>query len=197
MLFFFVQLWSHYLQWESDALLFIQDHLRAPALDLLFRPISALGNAGLVWIALGLALICFRKTRKTGIFLLLSLLAGLLFNNLLLKNLVARARPYEVIPGLSILCAPPGDRSFPSGHTCAAFASAGAFLWSRGWHWETAVVWSAAILMGFSRLYLGVHYPSDVLVGALCGLLCSYLVWRLGRRPYDVAAARLAHRRSG
>ena len=136
MLFFFVQLWSHYLQWESDALLFIQDHLRAPALDLLFRPISALGNAGLVWIALGLALICFRKTRKTGIFLLLSLLAGLLFNNLLLKNLVARARPYEVIPGLSILCAPPGDRSFPSGHTCAAFASAGAFLWSRGWHWD-------------------------------------------------------------
>jgi len=142
--------------------------------------LSFLGNAGWIWIALGAILLIFRRTRWAGLCVLLSLLLGFLVNNLLLKNVVARVRPYNAVPALVALIPPPTDWSFPSGHACASFASATAMALTFGKKGAWAFVLAA--LIALSRIYVGVHYPSDVLVGALIGALAAVCVcWALNR----------------
>ena len=98
---------------------------------------------------------------------------------MVLKHLVARPRPWLTVEGLNFLVVENDPNSFPSGHTCAAFAAAGVWFRTlpRKWMQWTAVVLAA--LMGFSRLYVGVHFPSDVVAGCLVGLLCAWLAWLL------------------
>lgn len=179
-------------QLDSTILLAIQQ-LRASWLSPIMLFASLIGNAGLVWIALGLVLSIIPKTRKIGILALSSLLVCFLCNNILLKNLVARPRPYTQLPELTLLVPFPLDFSFPSGHTCSSFAVAGS-LWQSGKHWNGLRIPALilAILIALSRLYVGAHYPSDVLVGALIGLVGSALVTKYGARLYDWAAERLS-----
>ena len=108
--------------------------------------------------------------------------AGLLCTNVALKHLVGRARPWLSVEGLVPLVEEHDPNSFPSGHTCAAFAAASAWCRTlpRRWMKVTAVVLAA--LMGFSRLYVGVHFPSDVLAGMAVGLLCGWLACLLWRQ---------------
>ena len=166
---------------DEQALLFIQEHLRFALLDPIMVLISTLGNAGLIWIVLGVVLTIIPKTRKMGLCALVSLLVCFLINNGLLKNLVARPRPYTQLDDLVMLMPCPSDHSFPSGHTCAAFATAGSLLWSgKNKLWGLRISGMVlAILTGWSRLYVGVHFPTDVLVGALVGLLGSFIVTKL------------------
>lgn len=163
---------------DQQALLFIQEHLRFALLDPVMVLVSTLGNAGMIWILLGVLLTALPKTRKMGVFALASLLVCFLINNGLLKNLVARPRPYTQLSELVMLMPCPSDHSFPSGHTCAAFATAGSLLWSgKNKLWGLRVpALILAVLTGWSRLYVGVHFPTDVLAGALIGLLGSYVV---------------------
>lgn len=141
-----------------------------------FEFISFFGKGGIMLILLALALICVKKTRRFGTAMLLGLAVGALFTNVFLKVAIARPRPYadesSIFHQLWLLVGQnvESDKSFPSGHTTAAFASMTAvFLVG-----DKRISWTAfifAFLMGLSRIYLCVHYPSDVLGGIIVGVL--------------------------
>ena len=168
---------------DSAVLLFIQEHLRIAALNQPAVLISTLGNAGIFWILLGLVLTAIPKTRKAGALSLASLLFCFLITNVFLKNAVARPRPYTQIKELVMLMPCPSDFSFPSGHACSSFATAGALTWSLRDKLRRIgyAALALALLISLSRLYVGVHYPSDVLCGVLIGLLGSLLICTLGK----------------
>ena len=153
------------LQIDQSILLFIQEHIRQEWMD---GFITRLGDAGIIWIALAIILLIPKKTRRAGIAALIALAVGALITNAALKNIVERIRPYETIPGLVRLIEAQPDFSFPSGHSCASFAAAFALfktLPGKRKIWKILCIILAA-LIAFSRLYVGVHYPSDVLAGS-------------------------------
>lgn len=148
--------------------------IHTPLLDKILAFITSLGNAGIIWIVLAVVLLILPKTRKTGIIVAAALLADLVLCNLILKNLVARVRPYDVNTAIAILIKKPLDFSFPSGHTAASFAAMTAlFLAKMKKAWIAALV--LAVLIAFSRLYFYVHYPTDVLGGAVVGILSGII----------------------
>ena len=143
----------------------IQENLRCGALDALLPKLTLLGEAGAIWIAVAMGLLLTKKYRKYGVCLSLALVAGLLICNVGLKNIVARPRPCW-LESIDLLVKNPRDYSFPSGHTWSAVAGA----------------WVATAALAFSRLYLFVHFPSDVLAGALMGALLGLLATALQKR---------------
>ncbi len=168
-------------QWDSQLLLLIQEYFQNDFLDTFFVALTSAGDKGYLWIGLGVLLICFKKTRATGVLLLISLLLTHIINTVWLKEIVDRPRPYEVLPQIRNLVGIQGESSFPSGHAATAFGSAFVpALRHPGWfRWTVLPV---ALLMAFSRLYVGVHYPLDVLVGSLIGILIASLVVYFGQR---------------
>ncbi len=160
-------------QIESTVLLGIQNNIRTPLLTSFFSFITHLGDAGVIWIALCLVLLVFRSTRYEGVRASLSLLVTFLINNLLLKNIFDRTRPFYMIDSLSVLIEYPSDASFPSGHSAAAFAVASALIFAGAPKRISIPAAVLAVLVAFSRLYFGVHYPSDVICGAATGTLCA------------------------
>ena len=158
----------------------IQTHLTTPALDALMKLVTALGEGGAVWLLAAAVLLWKPKTRRQGVVVAVSLLLCLLVGNFTLKPLVARPRPFHIRPDFPLLIAPPGEFSFPSGHTMSSFAGAySLFLLNKKWG-IPALVLAAAI--GFSRLYLYVHFPTDVLAGALLGLLAAWVCVTAARK---------------
>ena len=173
-------------QLDMNILLWIQEHLRVDALTPFWRAVTFLGNGGWFWIVLCVLLICFGKTRKTGVTAALSLLSGFLITNLLIKNAVARPRPFDTYTQIIPLITRPKDYSFPSGHTCASFAVALVCLRMLPGKWGILAVVLAGMI-AFSRLYLGVHYPGDLLVGTLIGFIAataSYYLYRYFAKSY-------------
>lgn len=166
---------------EGNILLFIQNNIRNPILDPVFNAITHLGDGGIFWIILTVFLLCFRKTRRAGVYSAYALLGSLLVNNLILKNLVNRTRPYEVIDGLVCLVSPAKDASFPSGHTGASFASAVAVYRRLPKRYGVLLLILAA-LIAFSRLYVGIHYPTDVLGGLVTGVALGMLTTLVGEK---------------
>ena len=154
--------------------------MRCAFLDAVMPFISKLGDGGAIWIALTLVLMLFRKTRRTGYMLALSLVLGLLIGNLTLKPLIARVRPYDANPDFVLLIDRLSDYSFPSGHTLASFEAATVLLLQYRAKAVPALV--LALLIAFSRLYLYVHYPSDVLAGALLGVAFACIARAAVRR---------------
>lgn len=154
---------------DISILLAIQEHIRIPWLTPIVVFITSLGNAGIFWVAVSFLLLIPKRTRRIGCISFLALFGSLLINNLLLKNLVERIRPYDACSTLIPLVAKPLDYSFPSGHTGSSFASAYVLFC----HLPKKAGILALILaacIGLSRLYVGVHYPSDVFVGMLTGI---------------------------
>lgn len=166
--------------YELNLLYNLQSIVRGELLDRLMPRITSLANAGIFWIVLALVLLIFKKTRKIGITMALSLLLGFIVGNLIVKPLVARVRPYDFDSSIALLISPEHDYSFPSGHTLASFEGAvSIFLY----HKKSGVAAIAlAFLIAFSRLYLMVHYPSDVIVGAVLGSLFAYTAYRITLR---------------
>lgn len=162
---------------DGAILLWIQEFLRGTVLDSVAALYTHLGDAGMLWIAASLLMLCFQKTRRAGLLGLLAVAVGALFTNIILKPLVSRPRPWLTVEGLRYLVEEHDPNSFPSGHTCAAFAAAGAWFFALPKRWMGVTGLVLAALMGLSRLYVGVHFPSDVLAGALVGLLSAWLVW--------------------
>ena len=171
---------------DETILLWIQETVRQGWLNPLVEFYTTLGNGGLLWIVLSLALLCWRPTRRGGAAALLALLLGALCTNVVLKNLGQRPRPYTVVEGLVPLRTAGDPSSFPSGHSCAAFAAGLAWAGTCSARWARIAAVVSAVCMGLSRLYVGVHYPTDVLTGAVigtcCGILASWVVRRVSER---------------
>lgn len=148
--------------------------IHTPAGDRIMCVITRLGDAGIIWIVLTVVLILIPKTRKSGILLAGALCVDVLLCNVLLKHLVGRIRPCDVNQAVELLIARPHDFSFPSGHTAASFASVTAlYLAGEKKLWIPALV--LAVLIAFSRMYLYVHYPTDILGGILCGVASGFI----------------------
>ena len=160
---------------DEAALRWIALNLRAEWLNPVAVFYTSLGNGGWIFIAASVVLLFFYKTRKAGVSSLTAMLLGLVVTNLTVKPLVARLRPWVIMEDFTVLITSSDPNSFPSGHTCAAFAFAAALIAVLPQKWAKAAALIAAALMGFSRLYVGVHFPSDVLVGALIGVICGFV----------------------
>jgi len=170
---------------DGNILLWIQEFVRVGFLDPVVALYTQLGNAGLLWIGLCLGMLLFKKTRKAGVLGLLSLALGALCTNVVLKHLVSRPRPWLTVEGLTCLVVEKDPNSFPSGHTCAAFAAAGIWLHTLPEKWMRVTALVLAAVMGLSRLYVGVHFPSDVLAGAAIGFACGQIVWLVWRKARE------------
>ena len=156
-------------QLDASILFWIQEHIRCGFLDRAMPLITTLGDGGLLWIALAIVFLLFRKTRLWGLAMGLALIIGLVIGNACLKPLIGRIRPFDWYDGITLLIQAPGDFSFPSGHTLSAFAAASALF---GFDKRVGMgAITLAALIGFSRLYLFVHYPTDVLAGCALGVL--------------------------
>ncbi len=151
--------------------------------DFFFPNITHLGDEGLFFIALGIVFLLFRRTRKCGAAMLIALLFGLLLTNMTIKPLVDRPRPYvDELSMFREFWAAIGhgteseSGSFPSGHATSAFAAMFAFFWAlpKKYSW-TGLLFAAVI--GFSRIYIHVHYCSDILAGAVVGFVCGTLAF--------------------
>lgn len=169
------------LEVDGGILLWLQNNLRQEWLDPVVKGFTHLGDSGLLWIALCLALLLFPQTRRAGAAVAVGLIMSLLCTNLVLKPLIQRTRPWLVVEGLTALVVEHDMNSFPSGHTSAALAAAMACWGTLQKRWARGLVLALAIMMGLSRLYVGVHYPSDVLAGALVGLFCGFVGCRILR----------------
>ena len=199
--------------WEADLLLYIQNNIRSDLLNPFMTLLTHTGDYGALMIALAVVLVLIPRTRRIGVIAGISLAIEALLTNLLIKNIVARTRPYDEIDGLVNLIERQKDFSFPSGHTGSAFAVMGAILFiailglpiaakngdlSRS-KMSTAykivavlaIIYAAAL--AFSRLYVGVHYPTDVLGGIILGLATSiiaYFVYRFVIRKLALRKAK-------
>ena len=162
---------------EIEILNMIQK-IRTPLLDTFTSNITKLGNAGIVWILLTIVLLLIPKTRKSGLILAVALIVDLILCNGILKPLIARLRPFDVNNAIQLIVPRPHDYSFPSGHTAASFTAVMAlYLAGEKKLWKIALV--LAVLIAFSRLYLYVHYPTDVLGGIIIGAIAGYIGYKL------------------
>lgn len=164
---------------DESILWWIAQDLRVDWLNPLVEVYTSLGNVGLGFIVVALLLLVIRKTRWSGATALTAMVLGVVVTNLTIKPLVTRDRPWVVMDGFVSLVTSSDPHSFPSGHTTAAFAFGVALCLTLPQKWAKAAVITAAALMGMSRLYVGVHFPTDVVAGMIIGTVCGVLASRL------------------
>lgn len=169
-------------------LAWIQAHLRADWLDEAVSFYSGLGNGGRLWLAIAFVCLFLPRYRRVGWTMICALALGFVVGNLFLKPLVARPRPCWLDPSVALLIPTPLDFSFPSGHTLSSVVAA-TTMWCSGHRWLGRVGVTLATLMALSRLYLYVHFPSDILagmiIGVLIGALVSYFCYKPGYNIKD------------
>ncbi|MBQ9844844.1 MAG: phosphatase PAP2 family protein [Oscillospiraceae bacterium] len=169
------------MNWEFSFLYLLQE-LHTPVLDKIMLFFTKLGNIGMPWLAIAVLMLCFKKTRRCGIAILGSLLVKELVGNLLLKNLIARQRPCWIDTTVPLLISSPSSFSFPSGHTFDGFAASVSILL----YYKKAGIAAllAAAVIAFSRMYLFVHFPTDVLASVVLGILAAVLVHKIVEAYY-------------
>lgn len=166
-------------QWDVSVLWAVQC-IKCAFLDTLMTVLSYMGEKGAVWVILGLGLLIPKKTRPTGAMVLCAMLMGLLLGEIGLKNIVCRPRPFVTFPELPMNIPAPSGFSFPSGHTSSSFAAASVIAIR---HKKFAIpALLLAALIAFSRLYNCVHYPTDVICGALFGLALAAVTCAVFKR---------------
>lgn len=168
---------------DERILFFIQENMRNPVLDRVMVFITSLGNAGFLWIGIAFLFILQKRYQKCGISLLCSITLSMFLGDNLLKPLIGRIRPCNQFPEVELLIPAFTTPSFPSGHTMVAFASATIIIY---YHRKFGVLfYIVAALISFSRLYLFVHYPSDVLGGIILGITTSIIILHGLKRVYQ------------
>ena len=170
----------------------IQAHLQSELMDTIMPIITMFGDAGIFWIACALLLMVFPKTRRIGLGMGFALIMGLLICNVTLKPLVARIRPYDyqiqvlgktwqdLLLGGKLLVETPHDFSFPSGHTIASFEACTVLMLGNKKLGIPATL--LAIAIAFSRLYLYVHYPSDVITSVILGTIFGIIGYAIAKK---------------
>lgn len=158
-------------------ILYAIQQLHTPWLDAVMIVLSALGNGGLIWIALSLVLALIPKTRRCGLTMIAAMALSFLLGNLMIKNIVARPRPFYMVSDITLLITEPAEYSFPSGHTLNGFTAA-TVLFCHYRKGGIAALLLAAVI-AFSRMYLFVHYPTDILGGLLLGVFDALFVTAL------------------
>lgn len=176
--------------WDGRFLQGFQNLFHNPLMDRLIPLYTHWGDIGQIWIILGIVLLFWKKTRRSGALLLISLLLTHIFNNIIIKPLIMRPRPYVTFDKIRVLVEPLRSTSFPSGHTATAFGST-MILGLREKGWLRGLPLTGAVLMAFSRLYVGAHYLTDVLAGAILGTLIALIcavIFRQGEKRFGRAA---------
>lgn len=159
---------------DEAILLFIQENLRSGFLTPIMKFFTHMGEVGAVWLIMAvLFIVVGKKYRLCGVNILLAIAVCFVINNLILKNLIARERPFFVIENLMTIIEHPDEFSFPSGHASSSFAAAYAITRGvkKGW-----LAYILAALIAVSRIYFGVHYLTDILAGAIIGTLAAMAV---------------------
>jgi undecaprenyl-diphosphatase len=184
------------LSFDLPILDWIQANLQSPFMDKFMPFITVFGDAGIFWMVISALLVIFPKTRKTGLGMAFAMMMGLVICNMILKPVVGRMRPYDyqidvlgktwndfLISG-KLLIEEHGDKSFPSGHTIASFEAATVLLLNSPAMGIPAMI--LAVLVAFSRLYLYVHYPTDVIFSIFAGILIAVIGNLLAKKvPLD------------
>ncbi len=158
------------------AILDMLQNLKCDLLDVSLGAVTHLGDGGMMWIGTALAFLFFKKLRKCGVMMLFSLALCALITSGVIKPIVGRLRPFEVRE-IPIFIQIPYGTSFPSGHTSSSFAASTAIFLNK--RRISIVPFLLAIAIGFSRMYFYVHFPSDVLCGALLGACCAAVICRI------------------
>lgn len=182
---------NYFNEAELLVLDFIREHLGCAFLDRVMPIITLFAEGGIFWISAAVVMLFFKKTRKTGAVAGLAMVFGLLLGNVILKPLIARVRPYDMDTDITLLVNRLSDYSFPSGHTLVSFEAAGAMLLCGNKKLGYPAL-ALAILIAFSRLYLYVHYPSDVFAGIILGLLLAYISFIIVNKVFSSFEARRA-----
>ncbi|HAT4339823.1 TPA: phosphatase PAP2 family protein [Clostridium perfringens] len=175
---------------DINILYFIQNNIQNKFLNPIMIFFTSLGNLGFIWIAISILLIISKKYRKIGLLTLAVLIVNTLLGEGILKYIIERPRPFATYEGLHIIIPKPSSYSMPSGHTSASFAAA--FMLAYYFKNIRVYIYSLASLIAFSRIYLLVHYPSDVLTGALLG----YLSFLIVRKSYSLIKNKEDQRKS-
>lgn len=156
---------------------FIDNYVRCAFLDRIMPIITSLGNGGIVWLFLSIYLIHSSNYRMEGYMVFASLVLTTILGEGVIKHLIRRSRPFISIRERTLLISKPMTYSFPSGHSASSFAVAGIFIIMN--NRLSVYITVLAALIAFSRLYLEVHYPTDVITGIILGLLCSIIVCKV------------------
>ena len=170
------------MNWEFNFLYFLQT-LHNPLLDKLMVEITHLGDAGVIWIIVSIFMLCTKKYRKCGLTMAISLIIMILLGNIALKNIFMRERPCWIDTSIALLIDNPHDYSFPSGHTYASIVAATAILLRH--KWEGIIAMILAVLISFSRMYLFVHFPTDILTSVFLGIITAIIANILVNKYYD------------
>ena len=157
------------------AILNLMQNLESPLMDKIMTTITALGNMGIFWILLILIFLSSKEYKNLGKLMLICLLLNVIIVNLILKPAVDRQRPFEIVDGIKLLVLKPQDPSFPSGHSSISFCMLTVILLFSKSNTLKIITTVLSILIAFSRLYLYVHFPSDVFCGIIIGVLTSIL----------------------
>lgn len=162
---------------DNCIILFINKYIsNLTFVNFFFKYITILGNFGFIWIAIAIILIFYKKTRKISLFILLALLFGSVLGNVILKSIFMRSRPFVQNDFINLYINKPKGYSFPSGHTLSSFI-ASTLLYNYNKHYGRYFL-LLAFLIGISRVILMVHYPSDVLAGAILGFIIGIIFFK-------------------
>ncbi len=161
-------------KFDSSILLYVKENMHGPIIDKVMVISTYLGNGGMIWIIIAALLMINKNYRKIGFMALAALILSTILGDGILKHVVGRIRPSANIPAVDLLIKKPLSYSFPSGHTTSSFAVAGVL--AKYFKDYALEFFSLASLIAFSRLYLYVHYPTDILAGAILGIICSGIV---------------------
>lgn len=187
----------------------VRETLWNPVLDVIMKYITLLGEGGVIWIILAVGLICTKRYRKCGIAMGAALIIMVIFNDAILKNLICRPRPfnlYDSNPELfpmwkdfndaifPNIVSRPTSYSFPSGHSSSSFAAMLPLLKEDKRLGIPALI--LAILIAFSRVYVHVHYATDVIVGALVGILYALVAMAIVKKLYPIVEAKIKESRA-
>lgn len=162
---------------DNYILLAIKKHLHNRYMDIIMPVITFMGNLGIVWIVIAVPLIVINRYRVIGKLIILSLIISTIIGEGIVKHIVKRARPCNNIDNTNLLISKPKSYSFPSGHTLSSFTVAE--ILSMYFVQFKFIFIAIALLIALSRLYLYVHYPTDVIAGIVIGLLCGRLIFMI------------------